>query len=181
MRSLTMDNILFSSKSNEWYTPIKYIEAVKNVLGVIDCDPASNAKANEIIQAKRYYNIEDNGLYKTWEGKVFLNPPYGKSEEHKLTNQALWTSRLIKSYKENITTEAILLVNASKEAKWFKPLWNYPICFTDHRIKFVTPNGISGSQPTKGSAFIYFGTNIKQFCLSFYKFGVITKQIELKL
>jgi len=39
---------------NEWYTPAKYIEAVHQVLGTIDTDPASSALARELGVLKDY-------------------------------------------------------------------------------------------------------------------------------
>ena len=47
---------------NEWYTPAEYIEAVRDVLKVIELDPASSSLANETVKAKRFYSKEDDGL-----------------------------------------------------------------------------------------------------------------------
>lgn len=52
--------------SHEWYTPQRYIEAAREVLGGIDLDPASSALANETVKAARYFTIDDDGLSKTW-------------------------------------------------------------------------------------------------------------------
>ena len=63
----------------EWYTPKEFIDAVHAVLDEIDLDPATSEFANQTVQAKKIYTIESNGLDETWEGKVFMNPPF-KSE-----------------------------------------------------------------------------------------------------
>jgi len=60
---------------NEWYTPKKHIEAARIVMGSIDLDPASSAKANETVQATVYYTKKNSGLDKPWSGKLFMNPP----------------------------------------------------------------------------------------------------------
>lgn len=56
----------------EWYTPPEIIKP----LGEFDLDPCF--PVNPIYQtAKRTFNIYDNGLIQPWEGRVWLNPPYG--------------------------------------------------------------------------------------------------------
>jgi hypothetical protein len=163
-----------SSKSNEWYTPAIYIEAVRKVLGKIDIDPASCEEANQIVKAIQYYDLASNGLEKPWKGRVFLNPPYGKDEAG--SNQSIWTQRLIDQYADGdgSITEAILLVNASVDTKWFQRLFAYPICFPEGRINFYsTEDSASGS--THGSAFVYFGPKYKQseFARIFRQFGEV--------
>lgn len=162
-----------SSKNNEWYTPEKYIQAAREVMGAIDLDPASCAQANETVKAANYYDIQSNGLDKEWSGRVWLNPPYGRSEDG--SNQDVWSSRLIDQYHDGVTTEAILLVNAAVDTKWFQRLFNYPICFPAQRINFVTPEPtISGS--THGSALVYFGPHDRRFVDVFSRFGTVVRR-----
>lgn len=156
------------SVSNEWYTPSEYIQVAHGLMGGIDTDPASNDIANRVIQATTYYTIETNGFDKPWRGRVWLNPPYGREDGD--SNQERWSARLIAQYTEGITTEAILLVNAVTDRKWFQPLWNYPICFVRERIRFYDESGESG-QPTHGNVFVYFGNNPALFAHLFGQFG----------
>ena len=53
---------MLQSISNDWYTPDKYIESVREVLGDIDLDPASCEEANEVVKAKVFYDESDDGL-----------------------------------------------------------------------------------------------------------------------
>ncbi len=163
------------SKSYEWYTPAKYPHAAHELMGAIDLDPASSALANTIIQAKTYYDEETNGLDKPWSGRVWLNPPYCRTGH--VSNQELWTCRLIAQYEASITTQAVLLVNASTDTAWFQRLWNYPICFTDHRINFWSVNNQQGG-PTHGSAFVYFGPHVDRFTSIFRRFGVVVCRVS---
>lgn len=166
--------VLQSSESNEWYTPAQYVDAARRLMGAVDVDPASNALANEVIQASCYYDASTNGLDKLWTGRVWLNPPYGFTEGR--SNQEVWTNRLIEQYQSGVTTEAVLLVNANTEAKWFQPLYDYLICFTDHRIRFYSHSGAS-SQPTQGNALVYFGCQRQRFIELFSVFGVVLERV----
>jgi DDE superfamily endonuclease len=46
----------------EWYTPAEHVELVREVLGGIDLDPASNDKAQEVVRAAAYFTKADDGL-----------------------------------------------------------------------------------------------------------------------
>ena len=168
-----------TSKSNEWYTPQKYVDAARELMGGIDLDPASNAIANETVKAARYYDITTNGLDKDWAGRIWLNPPYGREEAG--SNQDVWTRRLIDQFRKGITTEAVLLVNAAVDTKWFHNIFNqyplsFPVCFPDHRVNFYTPEA-SVSGPTHGSALIYLGKQKRKFFVIFSQFGMIMRKV----
>jgi hypothetical protein len=141
-----------SSKSNEWYTPAEYVEAAREVLGGIDLDPASCEQANRIVKATRFYTKDDDGLAQPWNGRVFLNPPYGKTGGK--SNQEIWSQRLLHFYRFGQVPAAILLVNAEPGNRWFRPLWRFPLCFTDHRIRFYTEDG-ERNAPTHSNCFVY--------------------------
>ncbi len=164
------------STSNEWYTPPQYLTAVREVMGSIDLDPASNEIANKVVRAATYFSIVDDGLSRQWWGRIFLNPPYGI--ENGVSNQAKWSDYLIKQYRGGKIEQAILLVNAVPSNKWFAPLWAFPICFTNHRIKFYSEATIS-EQPTHSNAFVYMGANEAKFVRVFSQFGTVAKKVEL--
>jgi hypothetical protein len=176
---MSLPNVLHSSLSAEWYTPSQYIEAVKRVFqATIGLDPASSLMANQTVQAEEYFTEAEDGLSKPWKAAtVFLNPPYGKTEGR--SNQDVWSERMIAEHEAGNFTEGILLVNSVTDRKWFQRLWQYPICFTNHRIKFYNPAGV-GEQPTHGNAFVYFGDNIETFIAEFRKFGVVVTAINNK-
>lgn len=169
--------LINQSDNNEWYTPARYIKSVHEVLGQVDVDPASNEYANRIIQAKTFYTIDNDGFAQEWPGKVFMNPPYGRDDAGNDSNQARWSRRLIEQYKAGIVTEAILLVNAVPGNRWFAPLWEFPICFVDHRIRFYSRD-VEAGQPTHSNAFVYMGPNVDRFAAAFSKHGVIAVQYK---
>lgn len=164
-----------SSKSNEWYTPKKYIEAAREVMGWIDLDPASCWAANAIVDADVILTPEQDGLTYTWCGRVWLNPPYGLTG--RVSNQSLWSKKLINGFRAGTVTQAVLLVNAETSAGWFQELWDYPICFTNHRIRFISgETGEPQSSPTHGNAFVYFGEQRQKFARVFREFGFVVKR-----
>ncbi len=56
----------------EWLTPPHILEA----LGPFDLDPCAPER-RPWDMAARHFTIRENGLGLTWEGRVWLNPPYG--------------------------------------------------------------------------------------------------------
>lgn len=165
------DAIWLSSESNEWYTPAKYVEAARRVMGGIDTDPATNAIANRTINATAIYTREDDGLQQEWHGRVWLNPPYGGLS-------GPFIAKLVEEYEAGRVTEAVVLVNAnSTETKWFAPMWQHTLCFTDHRIDFISPHGVKDGS-THGSVFIYLGPNVNRFVEEFDQFGYVVRQVK---
>jgi DNA N-6-adenine-methyltransferase (Dam) len=148
---------IVSSESAEWFTPSVYIEAARRVMGGIDLDPASCELANRTVKAAQFFNVEENGLVREWFGKVFLNPPYRRDGI-----QGKFVDKLVCEYKAGRCTEAIILVGNRTECDWFAPLWEYPMCFTNHRIRFVSPVGEKDS-PVNANVFAYLGRSMMSF------------------
>lgn len=162
--------------SNEWYTPAKYIEAARSVMGSIDLDPASCELANQTVRAARYYTQEDNGFACEWSGNVWLNPPFGKTRNQ--SNQGLFVKRLVREYEAGHVSQAILLITPKSTCSYFEPLWDYPICFADHHVKFHRPGGAIKDQMF-GVCFVYLGDNEARFIRIFSKFGRIAKAVDV--
>ena len=156
-----------SSTTFESYTPAVYVDAAREVMGDIDLDPASSAEANQTVGAARYFSLEDDGLSHDWHGRVWLNPPYGRS----LT--AAFVSKAVEEFNATRTTATVLLLNAyGFDASWFQPLWDHTLCFTDHRIRFY------GGGPTFGSLFVYLGAEKPRFAGRFAEFGAVVGRVN---
>jgi len=153
---------------NEWYTPGKYIEAARQVLGEISVDPASSAVAQETVQAVRFFSADDDGLSKQWCGRVWMNPPYSQPEIQ------LFIEKLVAEVLAGRTTGAIALTHNYTDTEWFHTAARAckAICFTRGRIRFVNPKGESAA-PTQGQAFFYFGEDADYFCEVFSQFGIV--------
>lgn len=152
--------------SNEWYTPQAYIDAARKVLGRFDLDPASCALANKVVKAKTFFSRNEDGLSKKWKGTVWMNPPYGDAGPK-------FVAKLIAAYKAGHVTEAIVLANSHcTDARWFQPLFDYVLCFTNHRSKFWNKEGV-GNGSTHGSVFAYLGADPEKFTTEFKEFGAV--------
>lgn len=174
---MTTPEALHSSKSNEWFTPAKYIEAARTVLGAIDLDPASCAEANAIVRASRYYSVADDGLKQPWRGRCYLNPPYGRGGAER------WSRRLIAEFEAGNVSSAILLVNAVTDCAWFHPALfpRFPVCFVRGRIAFIAgATGQPQKSPTHASAFVYLGPRVAHFAEVFAAFGTVVRRHEVR-
>ncbi len=149
---------------------------MREVLSEIELDPATCLEAQANVKAQSFYTIQTDSLSKDWKAKsVFLNPPYGKTGGK--SNAGIWAKKLIEEFENGNIEEAILLVNASTSEGWFQPLYDYPICFTNHRIKYISGTGEKKS-PTKGNAFVYLGKRKLTFAKTFDKIGKTVEEIK---
>ena len=153
----------------EWFTPQVYIDAVKAVMGDIDLDPASCDEANQIIQARRYFTKEEDGLKQRWFGRIFMNPPYRQRVVSR------FIEKLIVEFTNRNIAEAIVLTNNATETKWFQDMLDYSnaVCFHRGRIRFVNEKGNIVGAPLQGQVFFYLGDNALRFCRIFGSFGRI--------
>jgi len=156
--------------NNEWGTPKNYVEAIREVMGSIDVDPATHANAQARIQATTFYTAEDDGLSKHWFGTVFLNPPYAR----RLISR--YVQKLVDEFDAGRATQAVLLVNNETDASWFQLAGSRAthICFPSPRIAFLRPNGVRSKHgPLQGQVLLYFGPNGSKFLEVFSKFGLV--------
>jgi hypothetical protein len=153
---------------NEWYTPARYVELARRVLGTIDVDPASNDIAQQTVRAATYYTAETNGLDKPWRGKVWMNPPYSRE----LIGRFI--GKLVEEHQSGRCTEAIVLTHNSTDTRWAASLFGgaRALCFTRGRVRFVSPKG-KFAAPAMGQLLSYFGRRPDRFASVFREVGHI--------
>ncbi|MFH2034718.1 MAG: DNA N-6-adenine-methyltransferase [Candidatus Margulisiibacteriota bacterium] len=153
---------------NEWYTPIQYIEAAREVMGSIDLDPATSAFGQSRIKADTAYTEQRDGLSLEWSGNVWLNPPYSQP----LIFQFI--EKLVSEWTAGNLEQAILLTHNFTDTAWFHLAESEAalLCFTKGRVKFEKEDRVRAA-PTQGSAFFYFGERTKEFTEIFGQFGFI--------
>ncbi len=144
---------------NAWGTPPQIIEMTRDLMGSIDVDPASNAKAQETVKADVWFGLDHpdpcfrNSL-SGWCGacgNVWLNPPYGRGMV------LPFVTTLLRELNDGRVTQACVLVNATTETEAGQLLLRHAdaVWFPDHRIKFLHPET---NEPTSG------GTHAQMLC-----------------
>ena len=167
-------------KSNEWYTPAKYIEAARQVMGRIDLDPASCEEANLTVKATRYYDKTQNGLMQPWWGCVWLNPPYGfvNGGTKRGFSSSLQAKFVEKFLRESLEQGILLLLGNSCFNSYFVPLWEYPVCFHRNTIAFERSDGSKGVFGF-GTIFVYIGPHEQRFIDIFSRFGTVARRVSV--
>jgi len=159
-------------KTSEHYTPRRYVDAARNLMGKIDLDPASCAKANEVVGAAAYFTRATNGLIRPWFGNVWLNPPYSDYPGQ----AAEWAAKLHEEYVVRRVSQAIMLVNMNVV---YQPAFQriakleIAICLVDHRIQYIDEAGNVQERPTQSQIIYYLGNYRSKFRESFKEFGAI--------
>lgn len=159
---------LMSSESDEWYTPRTVIERLLRMWPVIDLDPASNPGPTRNVPATHHHDITDSGLRYRWSGRVFLNPPYGDA----LTD---WAEKVV--LEEHNVTEAVVLVPARTETRWWHVLPADVVCFFKGRLSFFNgATGQTGPAPFPSAA-LYIGDAPDGFAAAFGDAGLIYRRV----
>ena len=162
LKEIKKPHVTINSHDDEWYTPEKYIESARKVMGSIDLDPASNDFANETVKAETYFDESVNGLEQEWFGNIWLNPPYS----------SVLIQRFAEKVAESTFEQAVILVNNATETGWFLTLIEQAsaVVFTTGRIKYRKRDGEKGT-PLQGQAFIYIGDSPETFLEEFREYG----------
>lgn len=160
---------LMLSESDEWWTPPEVIARVLRAFPAIDLDPCSNPGPTRNVPATRHHDITDSGLEHGWQGRVFVNPPYGDSLEQ-------WAAKV--AMEASNVTEAIVLVPARTETRWWHAIPADVVCFFKGRLHFR--NGVTGQTgpATFPSAALYVGPEPERFAAAFADAGLIYRRVE---
>jgi hypothetical protein len=170
-------------KNNEWYTPEKYVNAVREVMGEnISLDPASCELANKVVRAERYYTEEQDGLMQEWHADtLFMNPPYGRVHPERAGStqsyQKAFAEKLLLEYRRGNVKQAISLSLGNPNSVWFQPFFDHLICFNRERICFHRPDGSTSSFGFP-LAFTYLGPHESQFLEVFSQFGPVVSKVR---
>jgi hypothetical protein len=172
-----------NSQSQDWGTPRKYVEAVKQVLGgEIDLDPCSNA--HSLVHAKTEYMLpEHDGLRESWNYKrVYVNPPYG-ADRTRGTTIKHWLRRCAEA-NERFGSEVLALIPvAPNTSHWKEYVWGRASAigfFYDTRLRFLVGGKDRGKGAPMSCAMVYWGDNYEKFLEVFLEFGAVVDVRPLK-
>jgi hypothetical protein len=189
------NNPLHSSTSSEFFTPPEIVEAAREVLGEIDCDPASCRAAQQIVKARHYFTKEDDGLNRKWSGRTMLNPPGGKVGNKSLA--ALWWMKLYEEWAAGRVPEAVFIGFQLGQLQTLQGLKNgngvdvpgpldFVVCVLGERVSFLAEQDgklVALTAPTHGN-FVAFlppprarEEAIRRFVAVFSRFGKIVRSI----
>ena len=126
---------LFSSTTGEWETPQDVFDALDSEFGGFDLDPCAT---EQNAKCKRYFTLADDGLKQTWDGKVFVNPPYGRE-----IGEWIWKCYIA---SESTADLVVALIPSRTDTKWWHDwvMLASEIRFIRGRLKF---GGATNSAP----------------------------------
>lgn len=165
-----------NSSNKEWGTPLKYVNAVKQVFGGrISFDPCSNEYS--IVGADREICLPDeDGLAVDWNyPTIFVNPPYGHDcERH--TSIIDWAKRCAHAYEVYGSEVVALIPVATNTRYWKQYVFGHAkmVCFlSDTRLKFLEKGMSIGKGSPVACAMVYWGAHPGIFYDVFINFGAV--------
>ena len=137
------------SDKSTWLTPASIFAAINLEF---DLDPAHPGRDNLYcsVPARRIYAIHDDGLRKSWSGRIWLNPPFAARH-----SQIPWLRKFFAH------GDGIAFVNALTSSGWFHELVvpnAQTLVFPKGKTKFVMPDdGSIATEPPNGMVLIGMG------------------------
>ena len=101
-------SLMFSSNSNEWYTPQDFYDKLNKEFS-FNLDPCST---HDNAKCEKHFTVEEDGLKQDWGGHVvFMNPPYGREISK-------WVE---KAYNESLkpNTTVVCLIPARTDTAYY--------------------------------------------------------------
>jgi hypothetical protein len=119
--------------TNTWLTPKFIIDA----LGPFDLDPCAAPSPRPWATASRMIELPEDGLAAKWQGRVWLNPPYG-------SDIGQWMEKMAKHESSEAAGIALTFARTETSA-WQSWIWPYAkaVLFISGRLHFCKPDGIA--------------------------------------
>jgi len=150
--------------------------------GEIFLDPASNERANTVVQASRFFTWEHNGLNQTWKGKnVYLYPPrdlalkneqpkstklFEKTNYFKKSNQRVWLEQAHKKWLKREFDEGIVFITSTEVAllSTQKSGIDLPICILREHPQLIKDDvEMTVKRNSKVFGFVFYLPSLKNY------------------
>ena len=117
---------MYTSVTDEWATPQDLFDRLNEQYGPFTLDPCSsdfNAKCFD------HYTYWEDGLSQRWDGRVFMNPPYGRQI-------VKWVKKAYEAARDNGAVVVCLLPARTDTAWWHDYCERGAVTFIRGRVKF---------------------------------------------
>ncbi|MFN0132252.1 MAG: DNA N-6-adenine-methyltransferase [Phycisphaerales bacterium] len=171
------------SISQTWCTPLKYVRAVREVLGGrIALDPCSNRYS--VVNAEVEYTLpEHDGLHESWDfPTIYVNPPYGADRERGTTIKH-WLRRCAVARERHGAQVLALVPVATNTKHWKDYIFGVADAVTflyDTRLRFLVDGKDEGKGAPMSCAMAYWGDRPDRFDEIFTPHGAVVDLRALK-
>jgi len=117
----------------DWATPRDFFEQLNDEFN-FNLDPCAS---HDNHKCERYFTIKEDGLAQSWNGRVYMNPPYGREIKK-------WVKKAFEEISINPNCEIVVaLLPARTDTSWFHDyIYHHAeIRFLRGRIRFEGADG----------------------------------------
>ena len=159
-------DVLFSSKSDEWATPQYFYDWLDSIYH-FTLDPCAS---DDNHKCEKYFTIETDGLKQPWTNEVaFVNPPY--------SDIGVWCQKAYTESLVNSSTVVLLIPSRTDTDYWHRHVMKASkIGFVKGRLKF----GDSKNSAPFPSCIVIFQPDTIKFKAGDDDSDIITFSINLK-
>ena len=131
-----LDGLVKVANSDDYYTPNWIFDKLDIQF---DLDVAAPKGGVDWLPAKNHFSIDDDGLAQTWNGIVWMNPPYSKPTP--------WVDKFLE-HKNGIALLPFM------KSKWFERIWNGAEAIVPLPINLKFNHAKMGSRPIYSPCFL---------------------------
>jgi phage N-6-adenine-methyltransferase len=135
-------SVHFSSATPEWATPPDVFAALDAEFGPFDLDPCATS---ENAKCERYFTRKDDGLEQVWAGRVWLNPPYGRTI-------GAWMEKAWEASRSSAELVVYLVPARTDTHWWHKYCTQGEVRFLRGRLRF---GGCANSAPFPSAVVVF--------------------------
>ena len=138
---------LFTSDKNYWETPQDFFNELHEKYNFTLDATASD----ENTKLPNYYTVEDDALKQKWEGRVFVNPPYGREIKR-------WVKKAYEESLEPYNECVVMLIPARTDTTyWHEYIFGKAkdVDFLKGRLKFEINGKAKDAAPFPSALITY--------------------------